>query len=184
MRHRPGRAEQHAALELNTVSPLPEGAQSAGDSCWVWSEDYTCAATALSDDCQELIGRGCTQVGSDCVDRLTSGACDLNERTYSCQTSLAVQTQRTVCDQAAFCQGGGCFDTSHPANQGFRQGHGHAGPDSPPQSSNGLTSRGSTWASSSRKSRPACAYPLRRRSGRGSGAPSSSASIVTTTGDD
>jgi conjugal transfer mating pair stabilization protein TraN len=58
-------------------------------------------------------------VGSDCVDRLPSGACDLNERTYSCQTSPAVQTQRTVCDQAAFCQGGNCFDTSHPADQDF-----------------------------------------------------------------
>ncbi|MEF8731244.1 MAG: conjugal transfer protein TraN [Candidatus Accumulibacter meliphilus] len=104
---------------LDSVSPLPEGAQRAGDSCWAWSEDYTCAATALSDDCQELIDRGCTQVGSDCVDRLPSGACDLNERTYSCQTSPAVQTQRTVCDQAAFCQGGGCFDTSHPADQDF-----------------------------------------------------------------
>jgi conjugal transfer mating pair stabilization protein TraN len=104
---------------LDSVSPLPEGAQSAGDSCWAWSEDYTCAATALSDDCQELIDRGCTQVGSDCVDRLPSGACDLNERTYSCQTSPAVQTQRTVCDQAAFCQGGNCFDTSHPADQDF-----------------------------------------------------------------
>jgi conjugal transfer mating pair stabilization protein TraN len=104
---------------LDSVSPLPERAQSAGDSCWAWSEDYTCAATALSDDCQELIDRGCTQVGSDCVDRLPSGACDLNERTYSCQTSPAVQTQRTACDQAAFCQGGGCFDTSHPADQDF-----------------------------------------------------------------
>jgi conjugal transfer mating pair stabilization protein TraN len=104
---------------LDSVSPLPDGAQRTGDSCWAWSEDYTCAATVLSDDCQELIDRGCTQVGSDCVDRLLSGACDLNERSYSCQTSPAVQTQRTVCDQAAFCQGGGCFDTGHPADQDF-----------------------------------------------------------------
>jgi conjugal transfer mating pair stabilization protein TraN len=28
---------------LTTVSPLPSGAQSSGDSCWARTEDYTCA---------------------------------------------------------------------------------------------------------------------------------------------
>src|SRR5574340_532967 len=105
---------------LTTVSPLPAGAQSSGDSCWVRSEDYTCAGTTLTNDCQELIDRGCTQVSSQCVDQLASGACDMSERTYSCQTSPASQTQRTVCDQRSFCQSGtGCFDTSNPADQDF-----------------------------------------------------------------
>ena len=105
---------------LTTVSPLPAGAQSSGDSCWVRSEDYTCAGTTLTNDCQELIDRGCTQVSSQCIDQLASGACDMSERTYSCQTSPASQTQRTVCDQRSFCQSGtGCFDTSNPADQDF-----------------------------------------------------------------
>jgi hypothetical protein len=73
---------------LDSVSPLPEGAQSAGDSCWAWSEDYTCAATALSDDCQELIDRGCTQVGSDCVDRAALG-CLRPERAHLLVPDLA-----------------------------------------------------------------------------------------------
>jgi len=105
---------------LTTVSPLPAGAQSSGDSCWARSEDYTCAGTTLTNDCQELIDRGCTQVSSQCIDQLDSGACDMSERTYSCQTSPASQSQRTVCDQRSFCQGGtGCFDTSNPADQNF-----------------------------------------------------------------
>jgi len=105
---------------LSTVSPLPEGAQSTGDSCWAWSEDYTCAATTLSNDCQELIDRGCTQVGSECLDREASEACEMSERTYSCQASSATTTQRMVCDQRSFCPGGaGCFDTSHPADEDF-----------------------------------------------------------------
>ena len=105
---------------LTTVSPLPDGAQSSGDSCWARSEDYTCAGTTLINDCQELIDRGCTQVSSQCIDQLDSGTCDMSERTYSCQTSPASQTQRTVCDQRSFCQGGsGCFDTSNPADQDF-----------------------------------------------------------------
>jgi conjugal transfer mating pair stabilization protein TraN len=105
---------------LNTVSPLPAGAQSSGDSCWARSEDYTCAGTTLTNDCQDLINRGCTQVSSQCIDQLASGACDTSERTYSCQTSPATQTQRTVCDQRSFCQSGtGCFDTSNPPDQDF-----------------------------------------------------------------
>ena len=44
----------------------------------------------------------------------------MSERTYSCQTSPATQTQQTVCDQRSFCQGGtNCFDTSNPADQDF-----------------------------------------------------------------
>ena len=105
---------------LSTVSPLPAGAQSSGDTCWTWSEDYTCAGATLTNDCQDLINRGCTQVSSQCVDPLPSGACDMSERTYSCQTSPASQTQRTVCDQRSFCQGSsGCFDTSNPADTDF-----------------------------------------------------------------
>jgi len=105
---------------LSTVSPMPAGAQSLGDSCWAWSDEYTCAATTLTNDCQPLIDRGCTQVSTVCIDTLPSGACDVNERTFSCQTSPAVQTQRTVCDQSSFCQGStGCFDTSSPPDQNF-----------------------------------------------------------------
>ncbi len=105
---------------LSTVSPLPAGAQSSGDSCWAWSEDYTCASTTLTNDCQALIDRGCTQVSTQCINTLPSGVCDMSERTYSCQTSPAVQTQHTVCDQSSFCQGGiGCFDTSSPPDQDF-----------------------------------------------------------------
>ena len=105
---------------LTTVSPLPVGAQSSGDSCWARSEEYTCAGAALTNDCQALIDRGCTQVSSQCLDRLASGACDMSERTYSCQTSPATQTQHTVCDQRSFCQSAtGCFDTGNPADQDF-----------------------------------------------------------------
>ncbi|MEF8726909.1 MAG: conjugal transfer protein TraN [Accumulibacter sp.] len=105
---------------LNTVSPLPAGAQGAGDSCWTWSEDYSCAATTLSDDCQELIDRGCTQVGRDCLDRAASGVCEMSERRYSCHASAATTTQRTVCDRPSVCPGGaGCFDSSHPADEDF-----------------------------------------------------------------
>ncbi|MBK7017115.1 MAG: conjugal transfer protein TraN [Sulfuritalea sp.] len=105
---------------LSTVSPLPTGAQSSGDSCWTRSEDYTCAGSTLTNDCQPLIDRGCTPVSSQCVDPLPSGGCDMSERTYSCPASPATQSQRTVCDQRSFCQGGAnCFDTSNPADQDF-----------------------------------------------------------------
>jgi conjugal transfer mating pair stabilization protein TraN len=105
---------------LSTVSPLPTGAQSSGDSCWTRSEDYTCAGSTLTNDCQPLIDRGCTPVSSQCVDPLPSGGCDMSERTYSCPASPATQSQRTVCDQRSFCQGGSnCFDTSNPADQDF-----------------------------------------------------------------
>ncbi|NJL50764.1 MAG: conjugal transfer protein TraN, partial [Blastochloris sp.] len=53
---------------LTTVSPLPSGAQSAGDSCWARTEDYTCAGSTLTNDCQPLIDRGCTFVSSQCID--------------------------------------------------------------------------------------------------------------------
>lgn len=77
-------------------------------------------AAPWTNDCQPLIDRGCTPVSSQCVDPLPSGGCDMSERTYSCPASPATQSQRTVCDQRSFCQGGAnCFDTSNPADQDF-----------------------------------------------------------------
>lgn len=118
--HTPCKTINGLQVCLNTVSPLPAGAQSAGDSCWSWSEDYSCAATTLSDDCQELIDGGCRQVGSECLDRAVSGACEMSERRYACQASPATTTQRTVCDRPSVCpSGAGCFDSSHPADEDF-----------------------------------------------------------------
>lgn len=91
--------------------------------CWEWQNTYECRSDAMINDCQPLRDRGCSQVGSVCVHYDASGTCSMYEQSYQCPDQPETVTERTVCDQTAFCQDDGtaCFDTSSPPDQDLGQ---------------------------------------------------------------
>lgn len=91
--------------------------------CWEYQDTYQCRSQNTVNDCQPLREKGCAQIGSVCVERDDSGACVMYEQKYNCQDKPETYTEKTVCEQSAFCQNGGagCFDTSAPADKDFGQ---------------------------------------------------------------
>lgn len=88
-------------------------------ACWQYQATYECHARTLS-DCQALRDKGCVQVGSECVDRNDQGVCTMLEQRYDCPDKPESYTERTICDQSAFCLNNqGCFDTSSLPDQDF-----------------------------------------------------------------
>ncbi len=55
--------------------------------CWRYRSQYSCVSQAMTDDCQPLRNRGCSQIGSSCVDTNPQGACMLYEQTWQCRVS-------------------------------------------------------------------------------------------------
>jgi conjugal transfer mating pair stabilization protein TraN len=88
-------------------------------ACWRYRATYSCVSQTLTDDCQPLRDRGCSQVGSRCVDANEQGTCMLFEQTYQCQVSEASTSTITNCGTNQFCLDGRCFDTSHLPDPDF-----------------------------------------------------------------
>lgn len=91
--------------------------------CWEWRNTYECRSTDMVNDCQRLRDRGCSQLGSVCVHYDAAGTCSMYEQSYQCPDQPEIVTERTVCDQTAFCQddGAACFDTSSPPDSDLGQ---------------------------------------------------------------
>ncbi|MBI5330058.1 MAG: conjugal transfer protein TraN [Betaproteobacteria bacterium] len=86
--------------------------------CWRYRDTYQCTSPDMTSDCQELLNRGCGQIGSKCIE-MTDGVCVLNENTYQCQTSPAVAKQVQDCAARQFCANGECFDTGFEPDADF-----------------------------------------------------------------
>ena len=117
----------HDCQKTGTVCTAPNqtrvvGGQEFFRECWEYEDTYQCRSQETVNDCQPLRDKGCVQLGSNCIDRDRSGACLTYEQKYNCPDKPETATERTVCDQSAFClNGSGCFDTSAPPDQDFGQ---------------------------------------------------------------
>lgn len=91
--------------------------------CWEYQDTYQCRSQNMVNDCQPLRTKGCSQIGSSCVERDDAGTCVMYEQKYNCPDKAETYTEKTVCDQSAFCQNGGagCFDTGSPPDKDFGQ---------------------------------------------------------------
>jgi len=52
--------------------------------CWRTTSQFSCVSRTSTDDCQPLRDRGCSQVGSTCVDTNAQGACMVYEQSMQC----------------------------------------------------------------------------------------------------
>lgn len=87
--------------------------------CWRYRAQYSCVSQAMTDDCQPLRNRGCSQIGSRCVDTNAQGACMLYEQTWQCRVSSGSTSTITNCGGQQFCVDGKCFDTSNAPDADF-----------------------------------------------------------------
>lgn len=87
--------------------------------CWRYRSQYSCVSQAMSDDCQPLRNRGCSQIGSSCVDTNPQGACMLYEQTWQCRVSSGSTSTITNCGGQQFCLDGKCFDTGNAPDADF-----------------------------------------------------------------
>ena len=87
--------------------------------CWRYRAKYSCVSQAMSDDCQPLRNRGCSQIGSSCVDTNPQGACMLYEQTWQCRVSSGSTSTITNCGGQQFCLDGKCFDTGNAPDADF-----------------------------------------------------------------
>lgn len=87
--------------------------------CWQYEARFDCASSAPVNDCRPLSDQGCFQIGSKCVETLTSGECALFEQTYSCKQASGVTQTINNCGAQSFCVSGNCFDTAHPPDADF-----------------------------------------------------------------
>ena len=87
--------------------------------CWRYRAQFSCASQTLTDDCQPLRDRGCSQVGSNCIDTNPQGTCMLYEQTWQCRVSSGSTSTITNCGSQQFCIDGRCFDTGSAPDPDF-----------------------------------------------------------------
>ena len=87
--------------------------------CWRTTSEYSCLSQNSTDDCQPLRDRGCSQVGSSCVETNPQGACMVFEQTWQCRVAFGTTSTVTNCGSQQFCIDGQCFDTSHAPDPDF-----------------------------------------------------------------
>ena len=87
--------------------------------CWRYQAAFTCQSANYVDDCQPLRDRGCSQIGSSCIDTNAQGACMLYEQTWQCRVSGGSTSTITDCGTQLFCLDDRCFDTSSVPDADF-----------------------------------------------------------------
>ena len=87
--------------------------------CWRTTSSYSCLSARSNDDCQPLRDRGCSQVGSTCVETTPQGLCTVFEQAWQCKTASGTRSTVTNCGDRRFCLDGNCFDTSHAPDPDF-----------------------------------------------------------------
>ncbi|MBE0625496.1 MAG: conjugal transfer protein TraN [Burkholderiales bacterium] len=88
-------------------------------SCWRYQATFTCQSASYVNDCQPLVDRGCSQIGSSCIDTNAQGACMLFGQTYQCRVSGGSTSTITNCGSQQFCLDGRCFNTAHAPDPDF-----------------------------------------------------------------
>ncbi len=87
--------------------------------CWRYEASFACQSANSVDDCQPLVDRGCSQIGSACLNTNLQGACTLFEQTWQCKVSSGTSSTITNCGGQQFCLDGKCFDTAYAPDPDF-----------------------------------------------------------------
>lgn len=87
--------------------------------CWRYRAQFTCLSQTVNDDCQPLRDRGCSQIGSKCIDTGPRSTCAVLEQTWQCKVSGGTSSTITNCGGQQFCLDGRCFDTGYAPDTDF-----------------------------------------------------------------
>ncbi len=82
-----------------------------------WSETYTYSCLKqVEGTCQSLRSKGCTQIGSECVE-VMGGVCVAWKQTFKCPSAKKTTTRyRTTGAKSPFCLTGDCTNSDYEAN--------------------------------------------------------------------
>lgn len=87
--------------------------------CWRITEQFACVSPTMTDDCQSLRDRGCSQVGSTCIGTGAAGACMIYEQTWQCKVASGATSTITNCGSQQFCLDGNCFNAGSAPDADF-----------------------------------------------------------------
>ena len=88
--------------------------------CWQYESKYNCASDNYTDQCQPLVAKGCTQIGSTCINFADDGTtCTLYEQKYQCIDKVGGTSQVMSCGGQTYCMDGNCFDASYAPDGDF-----------------------------------------------------------------
>lgn len=95
--------------------------ESVTRSCWKYEGKYNCEADNYTDECQPLIDKGCSQIGSECIEYVDagSGRCSLYEQKYQCKDKEGGTSTVKDCGNQTYCMDGKCFDAGYPPDADF-----------------------------------------------------------------
>lgn len=116
-------ANQYCTLDSDTCIDGPStkviNGLSVTETCWEWSDSYTCGVLNNS-DCADLNSDPyCSLTSNTCVDTLTNGLCDLWDNKYTC-TSATTPTQTvTSCNNQVTCINGFCYGSGSNPDPDF-----------------------------------------------------------------
>ncbi|MEO8248124.1 MAG: conjugal transfer protein TraN [Burkholderiales bacterium] len=90
-------------------------------ACWNYETPMTCTGSAaLPDDCQALATAGCSLQASNCrTTDVATGACSVEDRTYSCPQGPQTVTTASNCPSNVSCVGSTCFSTAYAPDADF-----------------------------------------------------------------
>ena len=71
--------------------------------CWRTTSQFSCISQNTTDDCQSLRDRGCSQMGSNCVESNAQGACMAYEQIWQCRVAPGTTSTVTNCGSQQFC---------------------------------------------------------------------------------
>ncbi len=89
---------------------------SVSADCWEENVSYQCGS-AMSNDCKSLEHEGCTQIGSQCIQK-EAGICERYEETWSCPDKKTIGTG-LQCGKRFYCMDGSCQSTQKQKNKDF-----------------------------------------------------------------
>lgn len=87
--------------------------------CWRYQANFNCLSQKTADDCQPLRDRGCSQIGSTCLNTASNGLCQLFEQTYQCKVVGGTTSTVANCGTQQFCMEGNCFSTAYQPDSDF-----------------------------------------------------------------
>ncbi|RSV34671.1 conjugal transfer protein TraN [Sphingomonas sp. ABOLE] len=96
---------------------------SVTQSCWAWSKPFTCQRIVKASDCSTLdADPKCKFLRDECLDDPQSGACQVNQRVYSCPLPDAPASGQSeyICGNDVYCMNGNCEPIEREASTEFK----------------------------------------------------------------
>lgn len=89
--------------------------------CWRYKTNYSCGESTDTDNCSDLMNRGCVQISSECRDNI-DGICTSFTRGYKCPIQSCQDDTNIICgDSSIHCLDGSCVSKAQNDSSDFNE---------------------------------------------------------------